>query len=498
MKKLHIAHLAALIGAFSWLLSPHDAQAKSVTREGEAVITFNKLYIPETLRQGQFYQISADLTTKKNIWEDMPVFVHLTTPGDNKVVINNDFAPSVATTQWTVGEAVRVGPVNAYIPHDIPPGTYNVLMGFYSTKISPEETLHIREPYTNPEIKDFVVGTVKVEEAPPERGGKKPDFVISDFESLVDLKKWQPRGVRIEQTEENVAVGKYACKITYPKGTGGCPSAILQNFFRYSDPKYADWSDYDILQFYIYGSKDKEGHTYLNYPVALQVKDKAEKRFQSPIPPTQDKEKPATFIISTIGKIVDITDIGNLSFFVFAVPADTDWVVYLDDIRLVSLGVEKAKSLFLKFGGLKIAKDKVKPGEEIEIEMSFSTVQRFAEDYGLFVHVYRSYDKAGWLNADMAPSPPTTEWEVNETITMGPYRIFIPSNSPPGKYDIEMGLFLEKQIPPGARYVKYHRGKNGIYYIQQPSYPRDYIKVPYSNYEEYGDWVVASFEVVAP
>jgi hypothetical protein len=437
------------------------------------------------------------MTTQKNIWEQMEVFLHITSPSDNKILINNDFTPPLPPEQWTPGEIIKIGPANGYIPQDFPVGTYNVQMGLYSTKVSPEGVLYVRQPYTNKEIKDFVVGKIKVEESRPEEAKKKEDLVISNFETLVDLKKWQPRGCLIEQDIDNAAEGKYVAKITYFKNQGCCPSAILDSFFRYSDPKYSNWAEYDILQFQIYGPKDKEGHTYLGCPVNLQVKDKSERRYQWPLPTTQEKGKPITFILSQIGKAVDLTDIGNLSFWLAGTSPNEDWIIYLDDIRLVSLGVEKQAEPFVKFEGIKVSPDKVRPNEEIDIEPSFSISRRFTEDYGLYIHIYRSSDKAGWFNADTTPSPPTTAWELNKVIKQGPFRVYIHPNAPPGKYSIEMGLFLTRQLPSGANYVKYYRGKNGIYYIGQPVYPLDYFKQPYVNYEEYGDWVVGSFEVQA-
>ncbi|MCM8795833.1 MAG: hypothetical protein NC928_04025 [Candidatus Omnitrophica bacterium] len=474
-------------------------EAKSIVRQGEPIISFDKLYIPESIKQGEFFKISAEMKITKNIWEDMGVFLHICRPEDNKILINNDFVPNIPTTQWTVGEIIRVGPINSYIPQDLPPGLYNVCMGLFSTKVTAEEgVLYIREPYTNKEIKDFVVGKIKVESSLPQPVPKKEDLLISSFETIVDLKKWQAVNCFIEQNSENVAEGSYSAKVTYLKGKGCCPSVLLESFFRYSDPRYSDWTEYDILQFQIYGAKDAEGHTYLKYPVYLQVKDKSERRFQWPIATTQEKDNPVKFILSNIGKEVDLSDIGNLSFFVSGTPAEEDWTIYLDNIRLISLGLERIREPFVRFEGLKISKDRIKPGEEIEITASFSISHEFSEDYNLYIHIYRTLDKVGWINADIFPSPPTTQWKKAEIITQGPFSIYIPPDTPPGKYSIEIGLFLARQVSVDTNYIKYHRGKDGVYYIQQPSYPIDYFKQPYVNYEEYGDWVVGSFEVITP
>jgi len=473
------------------------AYGKSVTREGEAVVTLNKLTMPDTVKQGEFFQVLADLSAKKNLWDNMSVFLHFISTKDGKTVLNNDFTLGIPTTTWAPGEIVTVGPANCYIPQDFPPGTYDIQMGLYATKVTPQEVLYVREPYTNPEIKNLVVKTVKVEATPPAQEVKKEDLVLSDFDNPIDVKKWQLTGTTLE-VSDYTAVGERAAKVTFPQGVAGCPGVTLESFFRYSDPKYSYWADYDVLQFYVYGPADAQGATPANIPVMLQVKDKSENRFQMAIPPTQDRTKPFSVNLSVIGRQVDLANVGNVTFFVSGAPPDEDWVIFLDDIRLISLGLERGKTLSIKFEGLKITKNRVKAGETLEIQPSFSLTQKLSEEYSLFVHLYRLPNKAGYINADTSPSPPTTEWEPNTVISQGPFAIFIPLNAPPGTYAIELGLFLTKQTMPGEQYVKYHRGKDGVYYIEQPQYPTDFFKLAYSNYEQCGDWVVGTFEVLAP
>lgn len=478
---------------------PVRLYAKSVVREGEAIVDFRKLHIPEKVEPGQVYQFSAQISIKKNIWEDEVVFFLIIAP-DGRILINNSFSPSLPATRWTVGEIVKLGPANGYIPLDFPPGTYNIKMGLYSTKLSPtEEPLYVREPYTNAEIKDFIVGQITVEPAKQSlEAEKKRELVISNFETLEDVRKWELRSATLEQDADNAADAKYAGKVTYLKNNGCCPGALLDSFFSYSEPKYAEWQNYDELQLYIYGPKDSEGRTYLKYPVQLLIKDRSGRRFTFSVPNNQEKSKPLVILLSEVGKAVDLMDIGTLNFYVGQTPEDQDWVIYLDNIKLASLGLDKPKGPFVKFEGLKITKDKIKPGEEIEIAPSFSISSRFIDDYDLYIHIYRAYDHAGYKDINISPSPPTTAWEVNKTISQGPFKIYIPPNAPPGKYDIEIGLFLSRQTTSESGYVKYHRGKDGTYYIEQPRFPDDYFKQPYVNYEQYGDWVVGSFELTSP
>ena len=492
MRKIIIAIVLVLF------FSP-SVWAKSVVRQGEPFVKFHKISVPKAVEQGEMYKIEAEIEVQKSIMEDMGVFFHIIDQKDGKIWINNSFRPSIPSIQWTVGERVRLGPVNGYIPEGLSPGTYGVHLGLYTTKTTDTETTYIREPYINPEIKDFIVGTIEVAKKKQDmQQEKKEDLVISDFESEIDLRKWQLNSSAAELDAENTVEGKSAAKITYRRNMGCCPSVKLESFLKYSNPKYSNWTDYDILQFYVYGPKDGEGHTYLNCPVSLLVKDKSERRYLLALPNTYEKDKPVTIVLSNIGKAADLADIGSFGFFVGGTPVDKDLVMYLDDVRLIFLGESRTKGPFIKFEGLKISKDKVKPNEEIEIEPAFSTSQRFTEDYGIFIHVYRSVDYQGRYSVNINPSLPTSQWEVGKVVFQGPFSIYIPSDSPPGKYSVEVGLFVERQIPQGANYVKYHRRKDGSYSVEQPSYPQDYFKQEYVNYQEYGDWVVGAFEVTAP
>jgi len=481
-----------LFGALLMVFSA-SAEARHIIREGQPTIAFKKLYAPATVKQGEIFKLSAEITISKNVWEDDSVFLHICRTPDNTIVINNNFSPANPSTMWIPGETIKIGPVNVFIPPDLAVGEYSIQMGLFSSKSTPTETVYVRESYTNTDIKDFIVGTIRVEAAAQEVSEKMEDLVISDFETPVDVKKWGLVDSLIEQSTDNVAEGKYAGKVTFLKG-GALEIIRLSNFFKYCNPIYTNWSAYDEFRFYIYGPPDEAAHTYLKSSIILLLKDKTERRFEMPISTTTEKDKPVTVNLAKIGEIIDLTNIGDVGFYVGG--TSNDQIVYLDGVKLVALGPPKKAEASVKFEELKLSKDKVRPGENIDIEASFSITRIFTKDHTLFVHICRSSDKAGWINADVLPSPPTSRWEVGKIIAQGPYSVYIPPDAPPGKYDIEMGLYLAQKTPEGADYVKYYRGKDGVYVVQQPSGPVDFFKEPYINYEQYGDWIVGSFEVV--
>ncbi|MFH1995398.1 MAG: hypothetical protein ABIJ27_00190 [Candidatus Omnitrophota bacterium] len=491
MKKMlfyHIRRVSIPILLIGTIFS-FTVQAKSIVREGKAIITLGTLDIPDKVQKGEIFFLNADFSITKNIWEDYGFYLHIVDLKTHAIVINNDFSPATPTTMWVVGDAVSVGPVNVFIPSDIPAGEYGVRMGLYSTKQTSAGPIYIREPYTNADIKDFIVGTLRVVEPADENEEKKiEDLVISDFEDLVDVRKWELSGAVIEQEKENVAQGKQAAKITFNEG--GMPTVRLNNFFRYSNPKYHDWLLYDELRFYVYGP-EKDGHTYSNTPLTLQIKDRTGRRFTVGIPGTTEKDKPYVINLSAVGEKIDLGDIDDFNFYRGGAQA----TIYLDDVWLVSFNLGNETGPFVTFEGTKLSQNSVRPGGTIDIELSFSISRKFKKNYALFMHIYRQNDKAGYINADSSLIPQATEWKVGEIITQGPKRVYIPDDTPPGIYDIEAGLFIEQKTQEGASYVRYYRGKDGVYQIDQPTYPSDTFKQPYVNYEKYGDWVVGTFTV---
>ncbi|MFC1590040.1 hypothetical protein ACFL42_00955 [Candidatus Omnitrophota bacterium] len=469
-------------------------EAKSMIREGKPIVTLRQLFVPEEVARGEVFNLRAEVEISKNIWEDLTIFLHILRPSDNKIVINNDFSPSEPSSMWTVGQVVELGPVNVFIPPELSEGEYSIRMGLFGSKATPTGRLYIREPYTNREIKDFVVGKIKVGQKDKIEEEKIEDLMISDFESRVDAKKWALAGSILELDSDSAIEGNNCGKVTFQQG--GSASIRLEDYLRYCDPRYTNWTIYDELHFYLYGPADEDGKDDLKRPIILMIKDKAGRRFQQTINEEAGKDKPIVIELAKISEIIDSSNIGDVCF--YSSNSSSDWNFFIDDFRLISFGKKEEEGPFVKFEGLELSSDTVRPGENIDIEAKFSVTREFVKNHGLYIHISRAFDRAGYINADTKPWPATSAWKTGEVIAQGPYRIFIPRDSPTGTYNIEMGLFIVKQIPAGAEYIKYHKGKDGTYFVQQPSRGgTDTFKQPYINAEEYGDWVVGSFEIVA-
>lgn len=473
------------------IISGRIAEAKSVVREGEAIVTLRDFRVSPEVRQGEIFPVYADFSITKSIWKEATIFLHLTRPEDNKTLVNADFKPPVVVTKWTPGQVMKFGPVDMYCPDDLTPGAYNIKMGLCTVEGQGPERVFVREPYTNDDIKDFVVGHILVKEKAPEVVPEP--LIISDFKDELDLYKWETRGSTIERVVVDKAEGKFAGKITFLKG-GGFPAAILEHFFKRSHPRYSNWSYFDEVEFEMYQDPDEEGSTALKFPIKMQLKDKTKRRYKVPISPNPQKGKPVKISLQKAAGELELTQIANFTLFTSSLPEDK--TAYLSYVKLIAKERAGRKGPFVKFEGLKLARDTIRPGEVLELEATFSISRKFLIDHDIFLHIFRSADGTGHINADTSPAIPTTKWEVNKPIKIGPIGVYIPEDSPPGKYDIRMGLLVARHTPRGARYVKVHKSPDGVVHVERPRSPVDYFRQPYVNYEEYGNWIVGSFEVV--
>lgn len=462
------------------LFIPATSTAESIARPGDPRLTFIdlSLSVPLPIELGTTFRLSVTIVPTQNIWEDETVFLHIV-PADNpeRVLINADFAPPYSTTRWAVGEAIKLGPINMSAPQKLPPGKYKIQLGLFHRR---EDGVYVREKYTNTEIKDWIVGDVEFyQEKKP--FARYPDLVISDFSSDSDLAKWQSRGVEIKRKGTTGVVNYIATDISGQT----IPSAIIQDFFNYSDPQYSDWRKYDILSYNIVVDPQ--------YTVMLQIKDKAGNRFQKNAVEEEAQGKVEVNLIN-VGKTVDLGRVGNLSFFTYK-PSES-FNITLDDIRLVDTGEVGFERAFIEFKGLTAPKQ-AKAGTSISLTAHFLLRQRFPRDESMFIHFYRKRDRAGYFIADKSPLVETTDWPVGKPIKEGPLNIYIPPESPPGAYNIDIGFFSIQITGPDPSYVKTLTDAAGVIHEVQPTKGgTDYVKEPYINPPAAGPWTVGEIEIL--
>ena len=83
------------------------------------------------------------------------------------------------------------------------------------------------------------------------------------------------------------------------------------------------------------------------------------------------------------------------------------------------------------------------PGETIHLTLYWRTLDKMQENYVVFVHLLRGKDQI-WASVDSQPldgAVPTSTWQLGQ-ITEDRYELTTGLDTPPGAYEIEIGLYL--------------------------------------------------------
>ena len=83
------------------------------------------------------------------------------------------------------------------------------------------------------------------------------------------------------------------------------------------------------------------------------------------------------------------------------------------------------------------------PGSEVHLTLFWQTLKTMDKEYTVFIHLTDSQGRI-WGQKDNPPVDgfyPTTTWEAGE-IVRDQYDLAIPSDTPPGQYQIEVGMYL--------------------------------------------------------
>jgi hypothetical protein len=85
----------------------------------------------------------------------------------------------------------------------------------------------------------------------------------------------------------------------------------------------------------------------------------------------------------------------------------------------------------------------VGPGEEIHLTLYWEALAEMERDYTVFTHVIGERDRI-WAQVDSQPqggAAPTSTWSRGQ-ILVDEYHLLVEPDTPPGVYDIEVGLYL--------------------------------------------------------
>jgi len=146
------------------------------------VINLIKINLPKETKKQKSFTLSFWLSTSKELKYDYNIFVHISyfkeinkKPIERKYYINADQLPSIPTSQWKVNFPYEIGPLNIFIPKEFPAGEYFIQIGLFNPQShgtyykysSYKGMLDFRSGfarlnYTDPKIKNFIVGKIKV------------------------------------------------------------------------------------------------------------------------------------------------------------------------------------------------------------------------------------------------------------------------------------------------------------------------------------------------
>ena len=93
--------------------------------------------------------------------------------------------------------------------------------------------------------------------------------------------------------------------------------------------------------------------------------------------------------------------------------------------------------------GYDLDRKKLRPGDTLELSLTWQCLQRMDEDYTVFVHIIDDEQRI-WGQEDIGPvqgTYPTSQWKEGEIIE-DTHRVRLSYEAPPGEYQIEVGLYL--------------------------------------------------------
>ncbi len=95
------------------------------------------------------------------------------------------------------------------------------------------------------------------------------------------------------------------------------------------------------------------------------------------------------------------------------------------------------------FLGYDLDRRQLRPGETLELSLTWQSLKRLEEDYTVFVHILDEEQRI-WGQEDIGPvhgTYPTSQWKEGEIIE-DIHSVRLSYEAPPGEYQIEVGLYL--------------------------------------------------------
>ena len=462
---------------------------KTEVREGEPRVTFVSYNLQTEIGQGELVSASIFFKVTKPLEKSEKVFFHLVKSGRKETSLNADFSPRYPTLIWDVNQVVEAGPFELAIPFNLEPGEYDVEVGLMEIVREESVVRYIREPYTNQEIKDFIIGKLTVTRTEAPEPNEPSEVDLTSFNDEGDIMLWEPLEATIKFLGYSDEDGQdtAAAEVTILPG-GGYPGIMLLNFFNIM-PKRGDWSLYDTLEMNLFIPTDGEGGG-----LRFQITDKTGRVYESQLALAPGKTRKLDLSMVELSGKIDISIIERIKLFLVS-PAQP-FTFYISRLKLISRGMPTGKPA-VTFVRME-APETTKRGQIFKIRMIFDIDQPIFQTHKMFVHLARVNDRAGSIGTDINLTPPLRDWPLNQKIGVDSAPLMISEEAPPGIYVVRAGLYLIAYTD-GQGYVKMedweaYGGKSEVINIMQAAGPVDYIKQPYTNLD-IQDWEVGTIEV---
>ncbi len=455
----------------------------SKVREGAPLLTFKAIEIPETVQQGEVLPLYVSFYVIDYIPKSLKLFLHLVNLSSGKLIVNADTELDYPTDEWISSEVIKLGPYGIYVPKDLPEGDYGIRCGVMEVVLEENKQTYIREPYSNTDIKDFTVATVKVIKSEKAEAKKVEPLLLSDFSQETHLDRWKTIGAVFAANKGWVDVTFYP---GYP-----FPSFYMDDFFK-EHPEYADWSRYDFLTFQI---QDEGGAKREQPNVTLQLKDSQERRYKLWLDPKEHYGKTVKIDLAEIANYLNIADIAFFDFYASELKERRGYSV--SSIQLVpqegTTVVDERPFLSFKSADFPALAE---AGKSFTLNLKLTTETHVKENYRMFIRLVEKVSAKTFLSAESYPPVASSVWPVGSEFETGPVRVALPQNIPAGEYYIKAGFYTSITIPEGAFYVK-HYMIDEVVYTEQPSRSgTDYIKIPYNN-KDIVDYIVGQIKITA-
>ena len=462
--------------------------SKTEIRKGDPRVTFISFNLQTEIAQGEMVSTSIFFKTTEPIEKIEKVFFHLVKSGSQDTSLNADFSPRYPTNIWDVNQVVEAGPIELAIPFNLEPGDYDVQAGLMNIDRTESEVLYIREPYTNQDIKDFIIGKLTVIKTEVEEKETPAELDLVSFNTDQDIIFWDAVGavIKLFKYSDEGEESTNAAEVTILPGAG-FPGIMLKNFFKIK-PNSNNWALYDTLKINLSIPATEQGRG-----LRLKISDKSGRGYESRITLEPGKTKNINLSMVDLSGQIDVSSIEQVKFFLDS-PTKA-FTFYISKFQLISRGMPTGKPAvtFVRLD----APEKIKRGQVFRISPVFNINQPIFQKHKLFVHISRVNDHAGSIGTDVDLYPPIRNWDLDKEIGVQSGPLQISEEAPAGTYIVRTGLYLIAKTG-GRGYVKMDDWTTSagtkVINIMQPDGPIDYIKQPYTNLDIV-DWEVGVITV---